>query len=199
MYTVKTYKELDVLDKDRFLSFINQISTHKDNASTNMFSRNKNGLIYILENTNRFSSNQGEFHIIFLDEKIVGCGGVYKSNFSSQISLGGVRTWVDPAFRNKGIIGSHLLPIHKEWAIINNCKIIALSFNEYNKNLISIFKRIRLGETKNRIKNRSNKSLFYSNFNEVDFPVTIQYTPQWVIYEKLDETFEFDWATIKCK
>jgi hypothetical protein len=31
---------------------------------------------------------------------------------------------------------------------------------------------------------------------EVNFPVTIQYTPQWVIYEKIDKDFEFDWGSI---
>lgn len=199
MYIVKTYKELSNFDKDAFFCFLKKTSEYKDNASINMFSNDKNGLIYILENENRFNDNQGEFHIVFSDDKIVGCGGIYKSAFSDQIAIGGVRTWVDPAFRNKGIIGSHLLPIHKEWAINNHCKIIALSFNDYNKNLISIFKRIRLGETKHRIKDRSPRNLFFDNFNELDFPVNIQYTPQWVIFEKLDQKFEFDWTSLKCK
>ena len=33
-----------------------------------------------------------------------------------------------------------MLPLHKRWAIENKCEIIALSFNEYNKNIIEIFK-----------------------------------------------------------
>jgi hypothetical protein len=38
--------------------------------------------------------------------------------------------------------------------------------------------------------------LFYNGAIEVKFPVTIQYTKQWVLYEKLDPRFEFDWQII---
>jgi hypothetical protein len=78
-----------------------------------------------------------------------------------------------------------------------NMKIIALSFNDYNKNIIQIFKRGRLGEKPGRINSRESKNLFYNGLCEVKFPVTIQYTPQWVIYEQLDSSFKFDWNTLK--
>lgn len=76
-------------------------------------------------------------------------------------------------------------------------KLIALSFNEYNKNIINIFKRNRLGEKAGRINNREPKNIFYNGLNEVSFLVNIQYTPQWVVYEKIDDTFDFDWSTLK--
>ena len=38
--------------------------------------------------------------------------------------------------------------------------------------------------------------MFYIGLEEVNFPVIIQYTPQWVIYEKLDKDFKFDWASL---
>jgi hypothetical protein len=77
-----------------------------------------------------------------------------------------------------------------------NIKMIALSFNEYNKNIIQIFKRVRLGEKPGRTNNREPKHLFYNGLQEVKFTVTIQYTQQWVIYEQLDNSFEFDWNTL---
>jgi hypothetical protein len=79
-------------------------------------------------------------------------------------------------------------------AIKNKCKQVALTFNDYNKNIIAIWKRTRLGEKRTP---REPRHMFYSNFNEVPFPVTIQYTSQLVIYEKLDEEWAFNWHTIK--
>jgi hypothetical protein len=77
-----------------------------------------------------------------------------------------------------------------------NIKMIALSFNEYNKNIIQIFKRNRLGEKPGRINSREPHNIFYSGLHEVNFPVTIQYTRQWIIYEKIDNTFNFDWSKL---
>ena len=79
---------------------------------------------------------------------------------------------------------------------VNECKY---SENEYNKNLIQVFKRRRFGENKERINNRQPHHLFYNGINELDFPVTIQHTKQWIIYENLDPSFNFDWSTIKYK
>jgi hypothetical protein len=43
---------------------------------------------------------------------------------------------------------------------------------------------------------RQSHHLFYNGAIEVDFPVTIQYTKQWVMYEQLDPSFVFDWTII---
>ena len=90
-----------------------------------------------------------------------------------------------------------MLVEHKKWCINRNIKLIALTFNDYNKNIIQIFKRNRLGESNARVNKREPNNLFYNGIEEVEFPVIIQHTPQWVIYEKLDKSFNFDWATIK--
>ena len=68
-----------------------------------------------------------------------------------------------------------------------------LTINEYNKNIIKIWQRTRFGELR---KPRRPHHMFYKNFNKVSFPITIQYTPQWAIYEQLDDTFEFNWQSI---
>jgi hypothetical protein len=74
-------------------------------------------------------------------------------------------------------------------------KIVMLTFNEYNKNLIQVFKRKRLGEKINR-NARKPHHLFYNGLNEIQFPISIQYTKQWGIYEKLSD-WDFDWSTIR--
>ena len=108
--------------------------------------------------------------------------------------MAGTRTWVSENYRNRQVAAYILLPAHKQWAIDNGYKQIALCFNEYNKNLIRTWKRKRLGEDRSP---RTADRIFYDNLYELDFPVNIQYTKQWVIYEKLDKDWQFDWSTLK--
>lgn len=196
---IKIYKEL--LDKQQFFNFCQEQSyLCKKEVSKNMWDddwkHKKNTLPYILEFTDRFNE-KGEFFILYDKEKIVACGGVYISNFSNDVALAGVRTWVNINYRHNSLIKDYLLTEHKKWCINKNIKLIALSFNEYNKNIIKIFKRNRLGEKNTRINNRKPCNLFYNGLHEVEFPVSIQNTMQWVIYEKLDPDFLFDWLSIK--
>jgi hypothetical protein len=197
---IKTYKSLE--DKQQFLTFCKEQSLLDDNqSSVNMWSddvNNHHTLPYILENTNRFDGINGEFFVLFDGDKIAACGGVYLSDFSKQIALAGVRTWVNQDYRHLSLHRNYLLVEHKKWCVERQVKLVALSFNDYNKNIIEIFKRNRLGEKNNRINNREPKHIFYNGVEEVGFPVMIQYTPQWVIYESLDKDFLFDWTTIKC-
>ncbi len=186
-------------NKEIFFEYLKSINTN-DPASENMWDddwENKNHTLpYILEKTDRFKGDRGEFHIVFDDDKIIACGGVYISSFSKSIALVGTRTWVDKSYRNKLIMREVLLPRQKAWSIEHDCKIAAISVNEYNKNLLIPFKRIRLGEDKNRMMDRQEHHLFYNGAIEVEFPVTIQYTKQWVLYELLDPCFIFDWSII---
>lgn len=196
---IKTYRELQ--NKNQFFDFCQQQSKLQDKqAATNMWSDDwetkTNTLPYILEKTNRFNGITGEFFILFDGDNIAACGGVYISEFNNQIALAGVRTWVTSEYRHLSLNKEYLLVEHKKWCMSNDMKIIALSFNDYNKNIIEIFKRNRLGEKHTRINYREPKHLFYNGLEEVGFLVTIQYTPQWVIYEKLDKSFEFDWALL---
>ena len=186
----------------KFFKFLEKECTdNSDAASENMWSddwqNQPNTLPYILLNTERFSGGDGEFHIIKDGNKIVGCGGVQLAHFNNRVALAGVRTWITTEYRNKMIVARHLLPVHKAWAIKKNCKQVALSFNQYNKNLTRPFTRTRAGEAGDRIQRRTPDMMFYNGVNELDFKVCIQYTPQWVIYEQLDADWNFDWNILK--
>jgi len=198
---VLTYNNLSTIEKINFYSFLESTQLELKPANTNMWHNNwineNHTLPFILNCTERFNNNNGEYHIVFDEETIVACGGAYISNFSQDIAFIGVRTWVNKTYRHQSILREYLLPIQKSWCQEKNIKIVALTFNDYNKNLIQVFQKRRLGETKERITTRQPYHLFYNNLIEVEFPVMIQYTKQWVIYEKLDPTFNFDWSTIK--
>ena len=201
MIKITTYTDLNSNEKSEFFNFLKLASTETQlPAHSNMWDDNwinqNNTLPYVLECTDRFKDDNGQFHIIFSDDEIVACGGVYKSDFNKSVALAGTRTWVKKEYRNHSLLREYMLPIHKSWSIAQGCKIVALCFNDYNKNLIKVFKRARLGENSDRISNRNEQHLFYSGVQELDFPVIIQYTPQWVIYERLYD-WDFDWINIK--
>jgi len=201
---IKNYNYIDQDEKDDFFNFLKSESFEMNQpASINLWAddweSNVHTLPYILTKTKRFDGINGDFFILYDDDKIVACGGVYVSDFSKDIAIAGVRTWVKKDYRHLALNKDYLLVEHKKWAIDKNMKMIALSFNDYNKNIIQIFKRGRLGEKPGRINSREQKNMFYNGLQEVKFPVNIQYTSQWLIYERLDNSFEFDWDIIKCK
>jgi hypothetical protein len=198
---MKIVRYSDLADDAEFFNFLKTQSLEVDQpASVNLWTEdwetNVSTLPYILNNTKRFDGTNGEFYILYENDLIIACGGVYISDFSKDIAIAGVRTWVSKNYRHLALNKDYLLVEHKKWAMNKNIKMIALSFNEYNKNIIQIFKRNRLGEKQGRINSREPHNIFYSGLHEVNFPVTIQYTRQWIIYEKIDNTFNFDWSKL---
>lgn len=196
--SVITFTQLE--NKQEFFDFLANIDTD-DAANENMWHSDwhnqPNTLPYILTKTNKFTGESGEFYLVIDDGKIVACGGVQIAHFCNKIALCGVRTWIAKEYRNKMIIAKILLPANKAWAIEHGCKQIALTFNEYNKNLARLWTRVRAGEEADRISKRTADMMFYNGVNELKYPVVIQYTPQWLIYEKLDPEWDFRWDSIK--
>lgn len=192
------YYSLTAEQKSNFISFLIEASLEKEQpAHTNMYDndwQNKpNTLLHILEYTTRFK-DKGFFHVIFDNDKVVACGGAYASEFSNDVAILGTRTWIHKDYRHKLITRDYLLPEEKSWAIENKFKMIILTFNEYNKNLRKLWDRQRLGENRPE---RTEKHFGYNNVHIVDYPVNIQYTKQYVLCEKLDNSYDFDWSTIK--
>jgi N-acetylglutamate synthase-like GNAT family acetyltransferase len=195
-YILKSFHALE--DKQPFWNFCQLASLDTVRpAHTNMWGNDKNALPYILTETNRFDGVNGEFTILYHNDVIVACAGVYISEFSASVSLAGTRLWIDADYRNQMLAREHILPAHKAWSKKQGIKQIAICFNDYNKNLMRTFFRSRLGESSQRTLVRQQHHLFYSNINELSFTVTIQDTPQWVLYESLDPNWSFDWSKIK--
>jgi hypothetical protein len=193
----KSYYNLTNSENDSFIEFLKEASTETTQpAHENMWDdewENKNNTLpYLLEKTDRFKS-RGAYNIIFDNNVVVACSGIYTSAFCSDLAIAGTRTWINKDYRNKSI-ARDILVTEKAWAIENKFKAVGICFNDYNKNLINIWKRIRLGEKRTP---RQSHHLFYNGVNELEFPVTIQYTKQWIIFEKLDPAFDFDWELIR--
>lgn len=197
---VREFYSLTKRQKENFYQFLSNTDKNEP-ASVNMWDsewENKpNTLPYILEHSDRFFESRGNFIVLYNNDEIIACGGVYKSQFNNEIAVAGVRTYINSDYRHNSILREYLLPFHKRWARLNNCKVVLLSFNEYNKNIIEIFKRRRLGEKLDRINTRNHEHLFFNGLNELEFPVNIQNTKQYVIYENLDNNYTYDWNEIK--
>lgn len=199
MICVTTYNELE--NKDLFFEFCKAESNDtRQSAHSNMWceewASTPDTLVYQLHKRYRYFDGNGEFHIAFDDDKIIGCSGVYRSQFCNDLAIVGCRTWIKREYRNKSIPREYLLPANKEWALKNNCKAAAITFNEYNRNLIEPFKRKRFGEVRSE---RAPHHLFYNDLIEIKFPVEIFKTKQWLSYETLDKNFHFDWTSIAYK
>lgn len=183
------------ISTNKLFDFLRGAKLNNEPASENMFSDNweseSNTLPYKLFVEKIYDN--GVFNLALDNSKIVACSGCYPSKFDSNVLICGSRTWVNKEYRAKYLSTNYMLPIEKQWAIDNNFKIVALSFNEYNKHIITAMTRNGLGY-KRTIK--SEKHMFYDNMNIVPFPVNIQYTKQYVIYEKLTD-YDFDWASIR--
>jgi hypothetical protein len=197
-YTIITYQNLNIIQKEIFFNFLREARKETTQiAHTNMWDDdwgNKNNTLpYLLEKTDRFSK-LGQYNVLFDNDNVIACSGVYTSAFCSELVIAGNRTWINKNYRNLSIAREILLPAEKDWAIANKFKAIAICFNDYNKNMPNIWKRIRFGEKRTP---RQSHHLFYNGVNEPEFPVTIQYTKQWIMYEKLDPSFDFDWCSIK--
>lgn len=191
-----SYYSLTKIQQEEFFNYLAQIkdpSPAFENMWDSDWANKPNTLPYLLEKTNKFNAPNGDYFVIYDDNAVVGMGGVYYSNVNKFIAIAGVRTWVNPVYRNRALLKEHLLPYHRAWAVKNNCRQVALTFNDYNKNIVQIFKRNRAGTP------RLEHNLFYNGLEELSFPVIIQKTPQWVIYEKLNKDWEFNWATIQAQ
>lgn len=195
---ITPYNQLTTHQKEKFFEFLKRAGSEiTQPAHENMWADDwedkNNTILYLLEKTDRFS-NGGVYNVLFDNEEVVAASGIYTSSFCNELAIAGTRTWIDKKYRNLSIAREYLLPTEKEWAIKNNFKAIAICFNDYNKNMPKIWKRIRLGESRTP---RQPHHIFYNGVNEVEYPVVIQYTNQWIMYEKLDQSFEFDWSSIK--
>jgi len=202
MLKVKKYTKLTPAELKRFWSTLESESERDTSpAMVNMYSSSwrleQNTLRYILEIGNKF--NPGEYFVVFDGRQPVASGGIHFSEWTDDIAMAGIRTWAHTEHRNKLLIAEYILPACKKWAVKNKCSAITLTFNEYNKNLIKVFSRIRIGEKADRITGRGPEKLFYNGVKVIDYPLEINYTKQWLIYESLSEIFDFNWQELRWK
>jgi len=180
-YILKVYDDNTMYNDLRNL-ILDSIIDDKNQAAGNM--------VRLSETLSRFNL----FNLVYDGDKPIACGGLYISDFDPRFAFIGVRSYVLPEYKQKRIIKNYILTAHKQWAIKNKIKAIGMSFNDYNKNLIKLWSKPRLGMPAECLP----QHLFYSNFNIVPFPINIRETKQYVAYENLD-SWEYDWNKLRWK
>lgn len=191
------YYDLNAEQKNLFFEFLQR--THKNSpnpAYANMWHEQwhekNNTLPFILEKTDRFKN--GLFQVLFDQGNIVGCSGAYTSEFSPEVAILGTRLFVCEEYRNQLVFREELLPRERAWAIKTKHRAVMLTFNEYNKNIMVLWFRTRLGK---KLDQRQPYHFGFNGLTKIDFPIKIQFTRQYAMYEKLDPTFSYDWNQIK--
>lgn len=198
---ISIFKDNYYLDnKEHILEYCREAySNMAEPSHENMWNEdwvNKNNTLpYLIYKSDRFKNDNGDMFLLLSNNRIIGNSGVNISTFDSNVAIGGVRTWLNSEFKGGVVIGRYVLTEQLKWCKNKGIKIIALTFNDYNKRLIPYFTRVGLGIQKKRTPD----SLFYNGQYIVDFPVLINNTKQWVIYHKLDENYEPDWESIRHK
>lgn len=182
-YTAVAKSELEV--------FASQASScTKDPAHTNMAT-----LMRLLFDSDRLANNRGTYFVLKINGKIEVGSGVYISDFDKWVAIGGLRSWVNEGYRGKFLLGSYMFPKQLEWASNKKLKTLAITLNKYNRKYLNHFRRSGLGMKKDRKPGR----LFYNGQFEIPFACDIRDTKQWVIYHKIDQSYEPDWKSIKWK
>lgn len=196
MFQIIEYQSLSDQQHQQFFDFLKNTVSSGDPAAINMWAEDwqncPNTLPYILTKTDRF--RPGQFFLVLDNDKIVACSGTYISDFSNKFVLAGTRMWIDPLYRNRALARNLILPYSKKFAYQHDYSAIGVCFNDYNKNLIKTWFRVRLGESRSP---RSQWHFGYHNLEAVTLPLNIKNTRQYLLYEKLNENFSFDWNTIQ--
>jgi len=148
-------------------------------------------LMYILMLTDRFRIGNGLMSFLYnSDDEIIASSGCYKSDFDSNVVIGGCRTY---KFQTSGIwfqLANNLMLDHFNWAKEIGAKIFALTFNDYNHKLMSILARA------DKFNPGGNNSDFYTKMTILPYKALIKNTPQYVLYYKLDQTYEPIWPKV---
>lgn len=200
MYTVDIVSKSCSFPKSKFLEFCKKsYESNTSPACANMWNENweecPETLPFLIYKSDRFHEDNGVYFILSINDVIEASSGIYISEFDKNVAIGGVRSWTNSGYKANLIIGRYIFPKQILWAKLHGIKTIALTFNDYNKKLMSYFTRNGIGV----VKNRTPDMLFYNGVNVLSHSVIIQHTKQWVIYHKIDENYEPDWKLIEYK
>jgi hypothetical protein len=176
----------DTIDPELYnkaVSFVQDLAKDNDNkirtlALVNMGLESSSGLLWNIANKARWTKEQGEIALLFSDtDEIVGVSCVERS-IKTGISIGGIRTWVLPEYRNKNVVTNMLLNSNLEWSTANDMYGMLLTFNSYNKWIYTGIKRKANGQGAGLAKIWSD---WWNDCIIIDRPLKIRYVDQWCV------------------
>lgn len=186
------------IDDKCFNDIVSLISAyqHEPNLEIEDWQNKPHTLLHLIRKQTRFSSRNGGLILVYEADKLIGISGYNVSTIHPEIWVLGVRTLLHTEYRHKLLMSSLIIPAQLA-EIADRAKMAIFLFDEKNHfNLYDIFTQ---GKLNLFLKNKYN--LFGEMWDKlvaVPFAVNIyKGVNQRVLYMLLDNTFTFDWNTIK--
>jgi hypothetical protein len=152
-------------------------------------------LLYCLYTEKRFDSPNGCLFAVVSDDEFVSVGGVYRSDFNfEQIAVAGVRTFTNPARRDRFWHGEFLIPSQIEWASNQKMSQVIFSVNLGNEKLIKFLNRATEGRA--IVLGRKFPEV-YKRLVKQEFLINLKGTVQQIYKLNLVDTFEWDYTKLK--
>lgn len=150
--------------------------------------------LYVFLTQQRFTKDKGGVVLVEENGKLCGFSGFNRSDFHPEVYVLGVRTLIDSTARNKLLMSNYFIPTQLYYAS-KYAKLALFLFNPSNKNnLYYIHKK---GKLNLFLQNKLGDLPIWSKLKSVDFLVNVNYTSQNALFIQIDDTFEFDWNTIR--
>lgn len=180
----KPYDQHDKKDIDALINFI--IGQYQDHsmhpAMHNMIGSQPGGFMNIAT-IQRWSADNGEVAILYHNDNVIGMCCVENSEIHPQISIGGIRCWLDAKYRDKQLMSKYLLAKNLQWSIDKKKSAMMLTFNEYNKWLYDAVVRVSIGKS---VSLGNIWSHWWKDCIPIPNKLIIRYTPQWCVLKPID-------------
>jgi hypothetical protein len=180
-YSYETYTS-DTIDQDNFKrlsDFVDSQSNNNHPAFKNMSWNPDSGFLHSVANQLRWRSDQGKIYVVTLEGNIAAISCVEFPEGSTEWAIGGIRTWIAPAYR-KTHLPSYVLDKQVAWARDHACAFLLLTFNEYNKVAHTTL-------TKGYAR-RGGWSTWWYDCLAVPDTVLIRHVPQWCVIKPVQCT-----------
>ena len=145
-------------------------------------------LLHTLIKEKRFNSeSRSNYLLLEKGDHYIAGSGFYPLKNDHNVCILSTRTYVIKTERGKLLNGYFLLPEQIKLAKELNYKSLILTFNEYNLWLKKSIHRASFNQSKFAGLKIPDS---YKNWKPLDYPVTIQYTKQWCLYQHLDDSYD---------
>lgn len=186
----QTYSDMipaELFDELRQFLF-EQSRDHADHpALSNMLDDQPWGFLSLIGKKERWRSDQGEVSILRYKQRIVGVSCVEHGELHGDLSIGGIRCWLDSSHRTRNLMSIFLLDRNLEWSRRQGKLGMLLTFNQYNKWLYDAASRISRG----RAGGVGNVwSGWWKDTIPIDRPINVRNVRQWCLCKPIHDGTE---------
>jgi len=174
--------------KELFEFVAEQAARHPDHpALSNMGSASPAGMLGNIVSRSRWTSDIGEIAILRANRKIIGVSCVELCEVHRDLSVGGIRCWLDDQHRAGQLMSKYLLSSNLKWTKEKNLSGMMLTFNHYNKWIYNGISRASIGKPAGI---GTVWSRWWDDCIPLPSPIVIRYTTQWCVIKPLSTGLE---------